>query len=50
MEVMLFSEQFIKFLINYQKEEFKNEGKKEIYFKNPISSRKRLAEVVINNK
>lgn len=50
MEVKLFSEQFIRFLIDYQKEEFKRESKKEIYFKNPSSARRRFAEVIIKNK
>jgi len=43
----LFSEQLIKFLIEYQKEEFKRESKKTIYFKNSSNSRKRYAEVII---
>ena len=47
MEVKLFSEQFIKFLIEYQKEEFKVEHKTQIHFKNPVPNRKRFAEIII---
>ncbi len=43
----MFSPEFMRFLINYQKSEFTPEStKKEIYFK-PQKGRKILAEVVL---
>ena len=43
----MFSPEFMKFLINYQKSEFAPESsKKEIYFK-PQKGRKVLAEVIL---
>ncbi len=43
----MFSPEFMRFLINYQKSEFAPEtSKKEIYFK-PQKGRKVLAEVVL---
>lgn len=43
----MFSPEFMKFLINYQKSEFAPEStKKELYFK-PKRGRKVLAEVIL---
>lgn len=42
----MFSPEFMKFLINYQKDDFTPEPtKKEIYFKAPRRGRKQLAEI-----
>ncbi len=44
----MFSPEFMRFLINYQKSEFAPEStKKEIYFKEPKRGRKQLAEVIL---
>lgn len=49
----MFSPEFMKFLINYQKDEFTPEPtKREVYFKPPQRGRKQLAElfVTVNSK
>ena len=44
----MFSPEFMKYLINYQKDEFTPEPtKKEVYFKPPRRGRKRLATVIL---
>jgi hypothetical protein len=44
----MYSPEFMKFLINYQKDEFTPEPtKKELYFKRPNKGTKRLATVVL---
>ncbi len=44
----MYSPEFMKFLINYQKDEFTPEPtKKEIYFRPPRKGRKTLAEIVL---
>jgi len=51
--VYMFSPEFMKFLINYQKNEFKTETEnKVIYLKTPRRGRKILAEVfaTVTNK
>lgn len=43
----MFSPEFMKFLINYQKDEFTPEpSQKELYFKPPKKGRKQLAELL----
>lgn len=44
----MFSPEFMKFLINYQKDEFTPEQtKKEVYFKTPRRGTKKLAKVTV---
>lgn len=44
----MFSPEFMKFLINYQKTDFTPEPEqKEIYFKNPKTGKKKTAEIVL---
>ena len=44
----MFSPEFMKYLINYQKDDFKPEEKNEIHFKNKGNGK--LAEVLITVK
>ena len=44
----MFSPEFMKFLINYQKEEFAPEpSEKVIYLKKPRRGKKKLAEILV---
>ena len=44
----MFSPEFMKFLINYQKDEFTPEpAKKEVYFKNNKRGTKKLAKIIL---
>lgn len=44
----MFSPEFMKFLINYQKDEFTPEPtQKEVYFETPKKGRKQLAELFV---